>query len=57
MGLGAARPPKFVRQYLDGAALITEAVAAFAADVRSGDFPGPDESYASSDDLRSHLDG
>ena len=57
MGLGAARPPKFVRQYLDGAALITEAMAAFAADVRSGDFPGPDESYASSDDLRSHLDG
>ena len=57
MGLGAGRPPKFVRQYLDGAALVTGAVAAFVADVRSGDFPGPGESYASSEDLRSHLDG
>ena len=57
MGLGAGKPPKFVRQYLDGAALITGAVAAYVDDVRSGGFPGPDESYASSDDLRSHLDG
>ena len=57
MGLGADRPPKFVRQYLDGASLITAAVTAYVADVRSGDFPGAAESYASSDDLRSHLDG
>ena len=57
MGLGADRPPKFVRQYLDGASLITAAVTAYVADVRSGDVPGAAESYASSDDLRSHLDG
>ena len=56
MGLGAARPPKFVRQYLDGAALITAAVAAYVEDVRTGDFPGAAESYATSDDLRDHLD-
>ena len=57
MGLGAGTPPKFVRQYLDGATLLTGAVAAFVADVRSGGFPGPAESYVTSEDLRSHLKG
>ena len=57
MGLGAGTPPKFVRQYLVGATLLTGAVAACVADVRSGGFPGPAESYVTSEDLRSHLKG
>jgi 3-methyl-2-oxobutanoate hydroxymethyltransferase len=47
LGLGPAgqKPPKFVRQYASLGQLATEAVAAFADDVRSGDFPGEAETY------------
>jgi 3-methyl-2-oxobutanoate hydroxymethyltransferase len=37
--------PKFVRRYAELRPLAVEALAAFAADVRSGAFPGPGESY------------
>lgn len=37
--------PKFVRTYLDGASLITDAVNRFVADVRTASFPGPAEQY------------
>jgi 3-methyl-2-oxobutanoate hydroxymethyltransferase len=37
--------PKFVREYLNGAALVKEAVAQYRDDVQSGSFPGVDESY------------
>jgi 3-methyl-2-oxobutanoate hydroxymethyltransferase len=37
--------PKFVRRYAELAALATEAVAAYAADVRSGTFPADAEAY------------
>jgi 3-methyl-2-oxobutanoate hydroxymethyltransferase len=49
LGLEDRTPAKFVRRY---AALKADGVAAlqaFAADVRSGAFPGPDESYHLSD--------
>ncbi len=45
LGLGKDAPPKFVRQYADVGRIATEAIAAFAADVRSGDFPGEAETY------------
>ena len=45
LGLGKGTPPKFVRQYADVGRIATEAIAAFAADVRSGDFPGEAETY------------
>jgi 3-methyl-2-oxobutanoate hydroxymethyltransferase len=45
LGLGRGTPPKFVRQYADVGRIATEAIAAFAADVRSGDFPGDAETY------------
>jgi 3-methyl-2-oxobutanoate hydroxymethyltransferase len=38
-------PAKFVRRYGDGAALITHAVQAFRADVRSHQYPADGESY------------
>jgi 3-methyl-2-oxobutanoate hydroxymethyltransferase len=45
LGLGSRKPPKFVRQYADLGRLATEAVAAFAEDVRSGAFPSDAETY------------
>jgi 3-methyl-2-oxobutanoate hydroxymethyltransferase len=55
LGLGSRTPPKFVRRYADLASVATEAIAAFAADVRHGSFPGDAESYHASEDLRHAL--
>jgi 3-methyl-2-oxobutanoate hydroxymethyltransferase len=44
LGLNAVTP-RFVRRYADLARAATEAVAAYAADVRSGAFPSDAESY------------
>jgi 3-methyl-2-oxobutanoate hydroxymethyltransferase len=51
LGLGAHTPPKFVRQYADVGRISTEAIAAFAADVRAGTFPSDAESYHGSAEL------
>jgi 3-methyl-2-oxobutanoate hydroxymethyltransferase len=51
LGLGSRRPPKFVRQYAEIGRIATEAVAAFAEDVRSGTFPDDSESYHGSAEL------
>ena len=45
LGLGKGTPPKFVRQYADVGRIATEAIAAFAEDVRNGTFPGDAETY------------
>jgi len=45
LGLGSRTPPKFVRQYAEVGRIATEAVAAFAEDVRNGRFPSDAESY------------
>jgi 3-methyl-2-oxobutanoate hydroxymethyltransferase len=45
LGIDAAPPPRFVRRYADMAPTIRDAFARYAADVRSGAFPGPDESF------------
>jgi 3-methyl-2-oxobutanoate hydroxymethyltransferase len=37
--------PRFVKQYADLAGTIGEAVARYAADVRSGAFPGGEHAY------------
>ncbi len=56
LGPGQPRPPpKFVRRYADLAEVATAAVAAFAADVRGGAFPGEAESYHAPDELREAL--
>jgi 3-methyl-2-oxobutanoate hydroxymethyltransferase len=51
LGLGAGPVPKFVRQYAHLGVAATAAIAAFASDVRSGAFPGDEESYHGSDEL------
>jgi 3-methyl-2-oxobutanoate hydroxymethyltransferase len=45
LGLGSGPTPKFVRRYAELGRLATEAVAAFASDVRDGSFPGEAETY------------
>ena len=45
LGLHFGRYPKFVRKYADLAGAATAAIANWITDVRSGDFPAPDESY------------
>ena len=45
LNLTFGTPAKFVRRYGDAAALITNAVQAFRADVRSHQYPSDEESY------------
>ncbi len=45
LGLSRGEPPKFVRRYAEVGRIATEAIAAFAADVRNGSYPGDAESY------------
>lgn len=45
LGLGEGSYPKFVRRYADLAGAATDAISAWAADVRSGAFPSEAESY------------
>jgi 3-methyl-2-oxobutanoate hydroxymethyltransferase len=51
LGLTKTKPAKFVRQYADLNSLITEAIGQYASDVRSGEFPGPNEVYANPEEL------
>lgn len=45
LGLSPGPMPRFVRRYANLEEVIREAVAAFAADVRSGNYPAPEECY------------
>src|ERR1700751_576738 len=56
LNLTFGTPAKFVRRYGDGAALITNAVQAFRADVRSRQYPSDEESYHLPKDTRAGLD-
>ena len=60
LGLRAGTDPKFVRRYADLRDAATSAVGAFAADVRTGTYPGPEHAYAIEpselSDLRQALD-
>jgi 3-methyl-2-oxobutanoate hydroxymethyltransferase len=49
-------PAKFVRRYGDAAALITQAVKAFRADVRSHQYPSDEESYHLPKETKAGLD-
>src|SRR6266852_4441357 len=49
-------PAKFVRQYGDAAALITNAVQQFRADVESGSYPSDEESYHLPKETKEALD-
>jgi 3-methyl-2-oxobutanoate hydroxymethyltransferase len=49
-------PAKFVRRYADAAALITQAVRSYSADVRSHQYPADEESYHLSKDTKAGLE-
>ena len=49
-------PAKFVRRYGDGAAVITNAVGAFRADVKSQQYPADEESYHLPRDTKAGLE-
>jgi 3-methyl-2-oxobutanoate hydroxymethyltransferase len=42
---GAGKPAKFVKQYADLTAVLTEAAHSFASEVQSGTYPGAEHSY------------
>ena len=56
MNLTFGHPAKFVRRYGDAAALITNAVQAFRADVKSLQYPADEESYHLPRETRAGLD-
>jgi 3-methyl-2-oxobutanoate hydroxymethyltransferase len=45
LGIEDRIAPKFVRRYADVRSVAVEGLRSYAADVRSGAFPGPAESY------------
>lgn len=47
LGLSPGPSPKFVRRYLDGGALVTQALTRFREDVGSGNYPAASERYKS----------
>jgi 3-methyl-2-oxobutanoate hydroxymethyltransferase len=47
VGFSFGHRPKFVREYCNLREIITESVGRYIDDIRSGDFPGLDESYSS----------
>jgi 3-methyl-2-oxobutanoate hydroxymethyltransferase len=55
IGLENRFKPRFVRRYDNAFDSQVLAVSAYAADVRSGAFPGPDEVYRASDELADAL--
>jgi 3-methyl-2-oxobutanoate hydroxymethyltransferase len=44
-GLTTGRIPKFVKQYANLAAVLTDAATAFRRDIEGGQYPGPEHSY------------
>jgi 3-methyl-2-oxobutanoate hydroxymethyltransferase len=46
LGAGVGKRPRFVKNFLQGAASLEAAVGAYVADVQAGRFPGPEHVYA-----------
>jgi 3-methyl-2-oxobutanoate hydroxymethyltransferase len=55
IGLENRFKPRFVRRYDSAFENQVKAVASYAADVRSGAFPGPEETYQARDDLKAAM--
>lgn len=45
LGINKGFSPRFLRRYADLAGVMTDAVQSYIKDVKSGDFPSPEESY------------
>jgi 3-methyl-2-oxobutanoate hydroxymethyltransferase len=55
IGLSLGHTPKFTRRYANVGAAISQAVSAYAEDVREGRFPADEESYHLSSEVRERL--
>ena len=56
LGLYDGHAPRFVKRYAEIGAEITDALARFAADVRSGAYPGDGHTYTIPDEELAQLD-
>ena len=45
LGISPGKPPKFVKNFMDGHASIEAAVKAYVREVKSGKFPGPEHGF------------
>lgn len=57
VGLYSGFAPKFVKRYAEAGALIREAIGRYAAEVRSGVFPGNEHSFGLADEVLKRLYG
>jgi 3-methyl-2-oxobutanoate hydroxymethyltransferase len=55
MGMTFGRQPRFVRQYANVRQVMTNAIHAWSADVRSGEYPNDQESYGLTEDTIKEL--
>ena len=46
LGISPGKPPKFVKNFMDGHTSIEAAVKAYVREVKSGKFPGPEHGFA-----------
>ena len=46
LGISPGKPPKFVKNFMDGHASIEAGVKAYVREVKSGKFPGPEHGFA-----------
>ena len=46
LGISPGKPPKFVKNFMDGHLSVEAAIKAYVRDVKSGKFPGPEHGFA-----------
>jgi 3-methyl-2-oxobutanoate hydroxymethyltransferase len=56
VGIAAGFTPKFVKRYAEAGRLMQDAVASYCREVKSRDFPGPDQSFAIPDEEFAELE-
>jgi 3-methyl-2-oxobutanoate hydroxymethyltransferase len=47
LGISPGKPPKFVKNFMEGKSSIEAAIKAYVRDVKAGRFPGPEHGFAS----------
>jgi 3-methyl-2-oxobutanoate hydroxymethyltransferase len=47
IGISPGKPPKFVKNFMEGKSSVEAAVKAYVRDVKAGRFPGPEHGFAS----------
>jgi 3-methyl-2-oxobutanoate hydroxymethyltransferase len=46
LGISPGKPPKFVKNFMDGHHSVESAIKAYVREVKSGKFPGPEHGFA-----------